>query len=245
MVFRGQPGPTPGQGKGFQGGGTVNQYGITMTTTPYMEGYRVVQYLGVCMGQAINVPNFVQDFFAKIRGSIGGRVKDFEGELVKTKDMATLALQEDAAAKGANAILMVDYDFTVAGAEAQMFIACATGTAVIVEPSNSETDKLAPSMYLRGTDPGLSKQEPPKPEPPKQAPQFTGFRDRIPQTNNRPEMPRIQGFPPAAAPTSQPPEPPTPPLQQENNGAMKDKPRKPRMPEYNTRFAPPTEEPFK
>jgi len=155
--FQGQP-----KKGGFQGTVQTGQHRILMTTAPTMVGFRVVRQLGIVQGIAINVPNFVQDFFANFREKIGGRVKDFENELIKARDTASMEMQEDALALGANAIVMVDFDFSVAGKDAQMFLVSVTGTAQVVEPEAVES---APSPTPRITAPPASPTKIPSEEP--------------------------------------------------------------------------------
>ena len=46
---------------------------MIVTTTPTVEGRRIVAYHGVVSGEAILGANFVRDFCASIRDVVGGR----------------------------------------------------------------------------------------------------------------------------------------------------------------------------
>ena len=46
---------------------------MVLTTTPYVEGTTVKQYLGIVAGEAIMGANLFRDLFASIRDVVGGR----------------------------------------------------------------------------------------------------------------------------------------------------------------------------
>jgi uncharacterized protein YbjQ (UPF0145 family) len=46
---------------------------MIITTTPQIEGRRIVAYHGIVSGEAILGANFVRDFFASVRDIVGGR----------------------------------------------------------------------------------------------------------------------------------------------------------------------------
>lgn len=68
--------------------------------------------------------------FASVRNFIGGRSKGYEEELVKARDNAMRELEERAERLGANAIVGVDIDYQVLGADNGMMMVIASGTAV-------------------------------------------------------------------------------------------------------------------
>lgn len=106
---------------------------MIITTTPNIEGKKVVKYLGVVSGESIIGANFVKDFFASIRDIVGGRAGSYEEGLREAKNIALAEMQDYATRLGANAILAIDLDYETVGASGSMLMVSASGTAVIVE----------------------------------------------------------------------------------------------------------------
>jgi len=104
---------------------------MTVTTTPTLEGRRIVKYLGLVSGEAILGANIVRDFFAGIRDIVGGRAAAYEQELTRAKEIAIREMVERAEALGANAVVGVDLDYEVLGDS--MLMVSANGTAVVCE----------------------------------------------------------------------------------------------------------------
>jgi uncharacterized protein YbjQ (UPF0145 family) len=106
---------------------------ITITTTPNIEGRRIVKYHGLVAGEAILGANIVKDFFAGIRDIVGGRSAAYEGELRRAREMALDEATTAAAELGANAIVGVDIDYETVGQSGGMLMVSVSGTAVTVE----------------------------------------------------------------------------------------------------------------
>jgi uncharacterized protein YbjQ (UPF0145 family) len=81
------------------------------TTTESVEGRTITQYLGIVSGDAVMGTNIFRDMFAGIRNIVGGRSGSYEKELRTAKIAALEALEEEAAALGADAIVGVDLDY--------------------------------------------------------------------------------------------------------------------------------------
>lgn len=104
---------------------------MIITTTPSVEGYRISRYLGVIAGEAILGANIFMDFFAGVRNIVGGRSGAYERELEKARSAAFEDLTAKAEALGAQAIVGVDLDYEVIGAErGSMLMVSASGSAV-------------------------------------------------------------------------------------------------------------------
>ena len=106
---------------------------MLMTTTPSVEGQRIVRYCGVITGEAILGANVFKDLFAGIRDIVGGRSATYERELQRARDIAMEELAERARQLGANAVVGVDLDYEVLGQNNVMLMVSASGTAVILE----------------------------------------------------------------------------------------------------------------
>lgn len=103
---------------------------MIMTTTNNVEGYKITDYKGIVVGEAIMGANVVRDFFAGITDIIGGRSGAYESKLQDARDTAMGELEQRAAAAGANAVVGVDLDYEVVGDS--MLMVSVSGTAVVL-----------------------------------------------------------------------------------------------------------------
>ena len=106
---------------------------MIISTTPNIEGKKVVKYLGLVTGEAILGANFLKDFSAAITNIVGGRAGEYESELRDAKNIALEEISEEAKKLGANAILSVDLDYETIGSESSMLMVSISGTAVLLE----------------------------------------------------------------------------------------------------------------
>jgi uncharacterized protein YbjQ (UPF0145 family) len=103
------------------------------TTTPNVESKRIVQYFGIVTGEAIMGANIFRDLFAGIRDIVGGRSGAYEKELSQARQIAMDEMEAMASQLGANAVVGVDLDYEVLGANSGMLMVTACGTAVKIE----------------------------------------------------------------------------------------------------------------
>jgi uncharacterized protein YbjQ (UPF0145 family) len=87
---------------------------MILSTTPSLEGRTIREYKGIVTGEAILGANIFKDLFAGIRDIVGGR-------------------SQQASELGANAVVGVDLDYEVLGANQGMLMVTASGTAVRAE----------------------------------------------------------------------------------------------------------------
>ena len=106
---------------------------IIVTTTPSVEGRRIVRYAGIVTGEAILGANIFKDLFAGIRDIVGGRSATYERELRSARDIAVSELKQAALEAGANAVVGVDIDYETVGGSGSMLMVSVSGTAVVVE----------------------------------------------------------------------------------------------------------------
>ena len=106
---------------------------MILTTTPSVEGHRILEYYGIVTGEVIMGANIVRDLFAAVTDVIGGRSGAYEDKLQEARDMALRELQERAASIGANAVVGIDLDYEVVGNSGSMLMVSASGTAVRIE----------------------------------------------------------------------------------------------------------------
>lgn len=103
------------------------------TTTPNIEGKRIVKYYGIVSGETIIGANFVRDIFASVRDFIGGRSGSYEEVLRKAKATALKEMEDEALRMGANAVIGVELDYAAIGSNGSMLMVTASGTAVVFE----------------------------------------------------------------------------------------------------------------
>lgn len=106
---------------------------MIITTTPTVEGYKIVEYKGIVFGEVINGVDFIKDFAAGLTNFFGGRSNSYEGELIDSRESAIREMKQRAAEMGANAIVAIDIDYEVLGQANNMLMVTASGTAVVIE----------------------------------------------------------------------------------------------------------------
>jgi uncharacterized protein YbjQ (UPF0145 family) len=106
---------------------------MIVTTTPSVEGRRILEYKGIVFGEVISGVNFLKDLAAGLTNFFGGRSGSYEGELIQAREAALREMESRAAKLGANAVVGVDIDYEVLGQGGNMLMVTASGTAVVVE----------------------------------------------------------------------------------------------------------------
>ena len=103
---------------------------MILTTTPNIEGYKILEYKGLVTGETIIGANFIKDFFAGIRDIVGGRSKSYEKVLQEGKETSVREMMQRAQELGANAIVGIDIDYETVGQGGAMLMGACAGTAV-------------------------------------------------------------------------------------------------------------------
>lgn len=106
---------------------------MIITTTQSIEGKKIVEYKGIVFGEVISGVDVVKDMVAGLSNFFGGRSDTYETELVNARESALREMEERAAKLGANAVVGVDIDYEVLGANNGMLMVTASGTAVRYE----------------------------------------------------------------------------------------------------------------
>ncbi len=104
---------------------------MLIVTSDHVEGRRIVEYLGIVSGDAIVGANMFRDLFARVRDVVGGRAGGYEKALRGAKEAALEDIAEEAAERGADAIIAVDLDYETVGDS--MLMVSVNGTAVRLE----------------------------------------------------------------------------------------------------------------
>jgi uncharacterized protein YbjQ (UPF0145 family) len=103
---------------------------MIVTTTHSVEGRMIQQYHGVVTGEAILGAHLFRDLFAGIRDIVGGRSGAYEKSLREAREIALQEREDEAKARGADAVVGVDLDYEVIGEQGSMLMVSASGTAV-------------------------------------------------------------------------------------------------------------------
>lgn len=103
---------------------------MIVTTTPSIEGKKIIEYKGIVNGEVISGIDFVKDFAAGFTNMFGGRSNSYEGELNQARSQALREMEERAMIMGANAIVGVDIDYETIN---NMLMITASGTAVVIQ----------------------------------------------------------------------------------------------------------------
>lgn len=105
---------------------------MIVTTTPSIEGKKIVEYKGIVVGEVVSGVNFIKDIAAGLSNFFGGRSQSYEGELIAARENAIREMEQRAAQMGANAVVGVDIDYEVLGEANNMLMVTVSGTAVVV-----------------------------------------------------------------------------------------------------------------
>ena len=105
---------------------------MLLSTTPTIEGRRILEYKGVVTGETIVGANVLKDFMAGLRDFFGGRSGTYEKVLREAKESAMSEMEERAAQMGANAIVGIDLDYEAIGENGSMLMVTCSGTAVVI-----------------------------------------------------------------------------------------------------------------
>ena len=107
---------------------------MIVTTTFSVEGYRVVEHLGLVRGIIVRSPTIAQGFFAGIKNIIGGQIGAFTDMCEQARAAAYLEMVRHAEQLGANAIVGARYDGSdVSSGNVNATEVLCYGTAVILE----------------------------------------------------------------------------------------------------------------
>ena len=99
---------------------------LTITTTNNLDGYEVVEYLGIVTGEAVSGINMFRDIGAGLRN---GRSAGYEDEMAQAREEVLREMSQRAEALGANAVIGANVGYETF---AEMIMTTACGTAVRV-----------------------------------------------------------------------------------------------------------------
>ena len=106
--------------------------GILLATTHSLIGHRVVRVIGLVRGNTIRARHVGNDIVAALRNLVGGEIPEYTKLMSESREQALDRMRAEALARGANAILGVQFTTAMVMAGAAEMLAY--GTAVVVEP---------------------------------------------------------------------------------------------------------------
>ena len=109
---------------------------VLLSTTESIPGYKVVEVLGIVMGNTVRAKHIGQDILAGLRNLVGGEIKEYTEMLTEAREEAIKRMCKQAQKLGANAVIGVR--LTTAEVLSGAAEILAYGTAAKVEPKFEE-----------------------------------------------------------------------------------------------------------
>lgn len=103
---------------------------MLLSTTEELQGFEVIDYLGLVHGEVVSGANILRDVMATVTDFVGGRSAAYEEELQNSREAALRELTDRAQRQGADGVIGVSIDFEVIGSRGAMIMVTAVGTAV-------------------------------------------------------------------------------------------------------------------
>jgi uncharacterized protein YbjQ (UPF0145 family) len=104
---------------------------MLLSTTPRIEGKKIVKHLGLVRGNTIRARHLGRDIMAGLRNVVGGEITDYTKMMAESREQAIDRMTEEAKNLGANAIVGVDFATSMMMSMASEILVY--GTAVVVE----------------------------------------------------------------------------------------------------------------
>lgn len=103
---------------------------MIVATTEHIAGYEVTEVLGPAFGVVVRARGIGGDILASLKGLVGGEVKQYTQMIEDARRQALDRMVQNAAAMGANAVVMMRFDSGDIGQNMSEIVAY--GTAVKV-----------------------------------------------------------------------------------------------------------------
>jgi len=126
----------------------LNSQNIIVTTTPSLEGIKIINYLKPVSSHIVAGTNLFNDFLGGLSDVFGGRSESYQNQLGSIYNEAIIRIKSAAYEIGGNGVvgLKIDID-EISGKGKSMFMITAVGTAVIFDK-----EKKSNSTNLPKTD---------------------------------------------------------------------------------------------
>ena len=108
----------------------IHERKIFITTGNNFEGYEITEYLNLVQGEIVLGTGFLSELSASINDTFGSSSGTMTSKLSKAKSIVEEQLVEKTLARGANALVGVEFDISVIGNN--MIVVSGYGTAVVI-----------------------------------------------------------------------------------------------------------------
>jgi uncharacterized protein YbjQ (UPF0145 family) len=105
---------------------------MLVSTAENVAGHRTVETLGQVFGLVVRSRGLGGNIVASLRTIVGGEIHEYTQLLEETRRQALDRMVQNAAAMGANAVVMMRFDSSEIGQMMSEIVAY--GTAVVIEP---------------------------------------------------------------------------------------------------------------
>jgi uncharacterized protein YbjQ (UPF0145 family) len=105
---------------------------MLVSTAENIAGHRTVETLGQVFGLVVRSRGLGGNIIASLRTIVGGEIHEYTQLLEETRRQALDRMVQNAAAMGANAVVMMRFDSSEIGQMMSEIVAY--GTAVVIEP---------------------------------------------------------------------------------------------------------------
>ncbi|MDM5233908.1 YbjQ family protein [Lysinibacillus pakistanensis] len=82
---------------------------MLLSTTDAVAGKEIVETIGLVKGNSVQSRNIGRDMMAGLRNIVGGEMKEYAEMLVRSQEIATSAMEEEAKKLGADAVVGVRF----------------------------------------------------------------------------------------------------------------------------------------
>lgn len=82
---------------------------MLLSTTDVVAGKEIVETIGLVKGNSVQSRNIGRDMMAGLRNIVGGEMKEYAEMLVRSREIATNAMEEEAKKLGADAVVGVRF----------------------------------------------------------------------------------------------------------------------------------------
>jgi len=82
---------------------------MLLSTTDAVAGKEIVETIGLVKGNSVQSRNIGRDMMAGLRNIVGGEMKEYAEMLVRSREIATSAMEEEAEKLGADAVVGVRF----------------------------------------------------------------------------------------------------------------------------------------
>ncbi len=104
---------------------------MLLSTTPWIEGKKVVKHFGLVKGNTIRARHVGRDIMAGLKNIVGGEITDYTKMMAESREQSIDRMVEQAKERGANAIVGINFSTSMMMQSASEILVF--GTAVLVE----------------------------------------------------------------------------------------------------------------